>query len=734
MAFSSHAAASSLSDRYRTHVSMHFQTCKLVSEDAAARFAPRSARPASPRAGRTHSPFRADIDYLRAVAIVSVIGFHYDIPGFQGGFVGVDVFFVISGHLITRLLWADMQDNTFSFLDFYERRARRLLPALYVMILFTGIAAWFVSPPEDYTMFFGSALSTLLFSSNIFFWLQTGYFDLPSIGKVLIHTWSLSVEEQFYFIFPLATWLWSKCFRDPTTGPSIALLVAGTVALCIVDELLLKGSATAAFYLSPLRAWEFLLGGISIFLYRWSPTDFRWRCGYALVGAILLLLPVMLFTAATRFPGFHALIPCLGATLFIIGFNREGRRPPLPAEGIGLFLGKISYSLYLWHWPVFVVGTAALPLAWAGLPLTTASLLLCSLALACASYQLVETPARRRVEWRSVRVSGIIAAAAAVLLAVGAFSFEANGYPGRFAQSQQRMLRYNSHTVEPFYRTHTCFLQPTDPIALYKPADCMAFASDRTNILLFGDSTAAHYAWALRQSLDPARYNLLQLASGACAPLVAVQQKTSANCDAVNHMFRGLLEDHRIAAVIISGNWRVYVDGNQTPLPSGSSRRGEALTGLFDAGLDATLSAAEDANMPTLLLGPSLEFPAPLAPTLVRYEQTHMPTGAALRPLPASFSADSHVRRLSHLYRNVQFVSVLDAICHNQDCPLKIDADTPIVWDTLHLSPEGSTYVVQKLKPELDGFLDRLAHRRNLAQQAPSAGVGLSITADGGIN
>jgi peptidoglycan/LPS O-acetylase OafA/YrhL len=682
-------------------------------------------------------PFRADIDYLRAIAVLSVIGFHYDIAGFSGGFVGVDIFFVISGHLITRLLWTDIQAQRFSFWDFYERRARRLLPALYVMILFTGIAAWFLAPPDDYTTFFGSAVSTLLFSSNIFFWLQTGYFDLPSVGKVLIHTWSLSVEEQFYFMFPLLTWLWSKCFRDPTARPSMALLVAGTVALCVADELLLKGSASAAFYLAPLRAWEFLLGGLSLFLLRWSPTDFSVRCGFALAGAALMVGPVILFTAQTRFPGFQALIPCLGATLFIIAFNRDGRKPPLPAEGTGLFLGKISYSLYLWHWPVFVLGTAAMPLAWAGAPPVTASLLLCSLGLAYASYLLVEAPPRGRLQWRGVRVSGLIAGTAAILLAVCAFGVAENGYPNRFAKSEQRMLLYNIQAVESVYRLHTCFLQPSEPISLYKSAECLAFASDKLNILLVGDSTAAHYVSALRQSLNPERYNLLQLNAANCAPFIGFHQPRSENCDQVNAMFRDLLKERRISAVILSGNWRVYADLYRTPLPSIAAGRAEALTSEFDANLGATLSATEDADMPTLLLGPSLEFPLPLAQTLARHERNHLPTGSALKPVPAAFSTDEHVRRLSQLYRNVRFVSVLDAICSHQDCPLKLDADTPIVWDTLHLTPEGAVYVVKRLWPALDMFLGQLSKRQDLVvRQPPFHGASLppSTTADGGAH
>jgi peptidoglycan/LPS O-acetylase OafA/YrhL len=415
--------------------------------------------------------FRADVDYLRAIAVVSVVGFHYAIPGFNGGFVGVDIFFVISGYLISRLIWAGIEANTFSFLAFYERRARRLLPALYAVLPVTGVAAWFLAPPDDYRMFFGSAVSTLLFSSNIYFWLQTGYFDAPTIGKVLIHTWSLSVEEQFYFMFPLATWLWSRWFPNPASRLSLTLIIAGTAGLCVLNELLIKSHASAAFYLSPLRSWEFLIGSIAFFVHHWSPVAFISRCSLALIGAALMLIPVLLFQAGTRFPGFNALIPCVGAALFIVAFNQPGNRPRLPLENVGLFLGRISYSLYLWHWPVFVLGRAALPLETAGSPMSTAALLLCSLLLAHVSYLLFETPPRGRVEWRGIRVSGLIAGTSVILLAVGSFGIAANGYPGRFDQSQQRMLRYDLQTMDAIYHQRGGFLEPNEPFSKFKATE-----------------------------------------------------------------------------------------------------------------------------------------------------------------------------------------------------------------------------------------------------------------------
>jgi peptidoglycan/LPS O-acetylase OafA/YrhL len=638
--------------------------------------------------------FRPDADYLRAVAVISVIGFHYGIPGFGGGFVGVDVFFVISGFLISRLLWVGIQEGSFSFLGFYERRARRLLPALYAMVLVTGVAAWFLAPPDDYRMFFGSAVSTVLFSSNIYFWLHTGYFDVPAIGKVLIHTWSLSVEEQFYFMFPLATWLWSRLFPDPTSRLSLLLIIAGTAGLCVLNELLINGHASAAFYLSLLRSWEFLVGSIAFFVQRWSPVAYIARCGFALIGAALMLMPVLLFQAGTRFPGFNALIPCAGAALFIVAFNQPGDRPRLPLESAGLFLGRISYSLYLWHWPVFVLGRAALPLEAAASPMSTAGLLLCSLLLAYVSYLLVETPPRARVEWQGIRVSGLIAGIAVILLAVGSFGIAANGYPGRFDESQQRMLRYDSQTMDAIFHQRGCFLEPNEPFSNFKTAECVKFASDKQNILLLGDSTAAHYDSALRDYLNPRQYNLLQLTSAACAPFIGERQDHSQNCNQVNALLGDLLDDRRLSGVILSGHWSYY-----------------AQSSLFDAHLGATLLAAEKAGTPVLLFGPSLEFPVPLAATLVKHERDHLPVGNLLRPTTASLAADDHLRGLARSYENVKFVSVLQTVCHNEDCPLKVDPETSVTWDTLHLTPEGARYVIEQIKPALDSFLGQLNHQ-----------------------
>ncbi|MGJ4963604.1 acyltransferase family protein [Bradyrhizobium sp. HKCCYLRH3061] len=566
---------------------------------------------------------------------------------------------------------------------------------------------------RDFGHWISLRVATVLFSSNVFFWSQTGYFDLPTIGKILIHTWSLSVEEQFYFLFPVVTWLWSRLFPDPTSKPSLGLVILGTVALCVLDELWIKQSPSTAFYLAPLRAWEFLIGSIAFFLHRWSPVRGETRLAFAALGLVSMLLAVVTFRAETRFPGLHALIPCVGAAVYIVAFNQEEGRPRLPFSEIGAFLGRLSYSLYLWHWPVFVLGRAALPLDVATSAAATAGLLLCSLLLAYFSYVIVERPARARTVWVGVRGSPVIAGVAAVLVAVGIHGVAHDGYADRFPQSQARMLRYDSRTMEPFYRAHSCFLQPDEPASAYDFEACLKPAANKRNILLAGDSLAAHYAWALRSYLSSDAYHLLQLTSGGCPPFVELKLRSSRNCNDVNQLLRDQIRAHRFDAIILSGNWRAYLETYGQP----PARR-------VDGYLNALLAVAQETGVPVLLLGPSIEFPAPLASTLFNHEQTHIPIGNALMPKDASFEADDRLREIARAYPLVQYVSILGTICSKRRCPLTIDAETPIVWDTIHFTPEGSRFVVSQLAPQLDAFLQRL-------EQPSGAGTNEILAGDG---
>ncbi|MDU3133588.1 MAG: acyltransferase family protein, partial [Bradyrhizobium sp.] len=478
---------------------------------------------------------------------------------------------------------------------------------------------------------------------------------------------------------------------------SLGLVVAGTVALCVLNELWIKQSASAAFYVAPLRAWEFLVGSIVFLGHRWSPVRRPTRLLLASLGFAFMLLPVVAFRPETRFPGFSALIPCLGAALYIIAFNQEQGRPSLPFGTFGASLGRLSYSLYLWHWPVFVLGRAALSLETAGLASTTAALLLLTMLLASLSHVLIERPARDRIEWRGVPGARLIACAAVLLIAIGAHGYSNGGYAQRFPQSQARMLRYNGQTVEPFYRAHSCFLQPDEPLSAFDMKDCLRPVANKRNVLLAGDSAAAHYDWGLRSYFPSESVHLLQLTVAACAPFVELKQETAKSCNQANRLLRAQIKARRFSGIILSGNWRFYSEFYDRP---GAPR--------FHDYLRSLLAAAEEVGIPVLLLGPSVEFPAPLATTLFNYEQSHLPVGKSFMPIEGAFKADDRMREIARSYPSVQYVSILQAICRGRQCPLMADPETPITWDIVHLTPEGSRFVVAQLKPQLEAFLGRL--------------------------
>lgn len=297
--------------------------------------------------------YRPEIDGLRAVAVLAVLFYHAGAPGFTGGFVGVDIFFVISGYLITGILAEDLNAGRFSLKRFYERRVRRILPPLFLMIALVAPAAWVALLPADFHNFGRSAAAASSFWSNIFFWLGSGYFEAESFTKPLLHCWSLAVEEQFYLVLPLLLWLLFSRLRRGLR-PVLAGLAAVSLAAAVFE---VGNNQATAFYFLHTRAWELLAGSLVALtpLRRIAP-GLAGPLAYLALG--LMLMPVFRYSSETLFPGLAALPPVLGAALFIF-VHREGFHLTLPGRVLaGLPLrgiGRISYSLYLWHWPLLAL-------------------------------------------------------------------------------------------------------------------------------------------------------------------------------------------------------------------------------------------------------------------------------------------------------------------------------------------------------------------------------------------
>ena len=454
--------------------------------------------------------YREDIDWLRAIAVLAVVAFHFEAPVF-GGFVGVDIFFVISGYLITGIIQSEVKSGSFSFAHFYERRVRRLLPALYAMVALTAIPSFHYLLASERLEFFRSVAAVVSFTSNFFFWFQTGYFDHAAVEKPLLHTWSLAVEEQFYLALPLLIWAVLRFSRGGRIALPVVLTALALASFLLSIWLMGTDRSANAFFMSPPRAWEFLIGGLPVLRNALAQQIAR--------GLALILIAIAIFglRQGPGFPGFNALTPCIGAAMFIwsgIGVSTQMRGRYSPLNTVKFF-GQISYSLYLWHWPLFTFArfsknTLVLD------PLDKAALFAFTVAISYLSWRFVEQPFRRGVlaptRRAAFRIAGL---ATAVLLAgSGAGTILGNSTSDSDPEAS-RLDAYNRYDVRPIYRTGSCFRYDGGSI---DEASCLATLNGEQNVLLWGDSYAAQYHYDLSHVIDPQRVNLMQAAQAACMP------------------------------------------------------------------------------------------------------------------------------------------------------------------------------------------------------------------------
>ena len=622
--------------------------------------------------------YRPDIDGLRAVAVLSVVAFHISSRLMPGGFVGVDVFFVISGYLISNLLIGEMRGGSFSLSGFYERRIRRIFPALVFMAAATSLAAWFLIYPAPFKAYAASVVAAIFSYSNIYFWTTSSYFFGLSEHNPLLHTWSLGVEEQFYFAFPLLLFALHKWLPR-----HVVLVIAGLAAGSLVwASIGAFRSPAPTFYMPHTRAWE-LLAGALVALGAYPNLSTRWiRETTAAAGAVLVAGSVLLISNRIPFPGLATIPPCLGAAL-IIAAGRSGETMVGRALAVKpmVFVGLISYSLYLWHWP-----TIALQQSFFSTPehnlLGKLVAVGPAFAMAIISWWFVERPFRRRGGrrvWVFAAAGLTLAATAAAAVAV----VRLDGVPQRFPPEVVKITAFLDYPHEAQFRQGVCFLSNKQEFEQYQADFCLKRAPGKKTALLIGDSYAAYLYSGLAEELGG--INLLQAGAIGCKPLLRpIPGQDLPSCLRMQtFIFQDYLLKHPVDLLIISANWR----------PGGMPLLGE------------TLDWAKAHNVPVTLTGPVPEYDGPLPRLLALGLQRGDPAYATRNLVERGAKNDQVVADFA-ARKGVTYGSAYRAMCNAGQCLQVGPAGPPLQFDHAHATREGSRVIARGLRAQ--HVLDRV--------------------------
>lgn len=647
-----------------------------------------------------HTPsYRPDIDGLRAIAIIPVILFHARVPGFGGGFLGVDVFFVISGYLITSLIGREIFDRSFTYLSFWERRARRLLPPMFLVVAVSSAVAYLILLPEELKAFGQSVVSISLFSSNVYFWLKAGYFDAPAQTVPLLHTWSLAVEEQFYLLFPavligIAAW-----------KPRSRVFVVTGIGLAsfAISVWWIHSSPSAAYYLLPSRAWELMLGA-TLALMRESRANLlppRAIDALLVVGMTLVVIPVFLYTEATPFPGFAALVPCLGTALIIWvgdGKNHVGR---LLDNRAMVFVGQLSYSLYLWHWPilVFFAMVSEQPLQSLS-TIQVSAALAATMALSWMSFALVENPIRRRKVLKSRRtLFAAMGTSAGLLAAYGLAAHVGHGFEYRIPDAA---LRIADGARDRAREWHACNDMPLEKVNA-KTLCRLGVADAPVKFVLWGDSHAHVLFPAVDRAAKETGVAGLHASLHSCPPVPGIQvaSEWGVDCYDFNERIERLIEDGNFDAVVLAAHWVSYEHPGSVWLANEPSDR--ALKDILESRLLALIERFTAKGMAVFVFD-EVPYPEHFHPA-----QFARAVWWGADPNSAGISVDEYAARIgpfaNQLPDRTRFarISPLSGLCPNGSfCPAIMDGRSNY-FDDMHLSTRGAERLTPAFRAAFQG-------------------------------
>jgi peptidoglycan/LPS O-acetylase OafA/YrhL len=652
--------------------------------------------------------YRPDIDGLRAIAVLAVLVYHAFPQVLPGGFVGVDIFFVISGYLITGILLASLANDRFSIADFYVRRIRRIFPALVVVLAAAMAAGWFLLVPDDYRLLGKHVLGGAGFVSNLVLWSESGYFDEAAEAKPLLHLWSLGIEEQFYLAWPLLLWVaWRARGR-------VALLVGGVLVASLAANLwLTPRDPVAAFYFPLTRFWELAIGGL---LAAWRPgaTAFglprraAWIADPRLLswsGAALIACSVAWLDPSMPFPGWRAIPPVLGAALLIAaGAGGPVNRHLLSLRAM-VWIGLVSYPLYLWHWPILsfqnIVSIEAPPAWWRWAALGA------SVVLAAATYYLVERPVRfgGRPAWRAAGLGAAMAGTAAVGLVLHQLDGVADRFPGAVARYANYEYEYRTDA-----RAGTCWINRKAAAEGFDSSCVDPAAGGRPLMVVWGDSHAARLFPGIREVAGD-RFRLAQFTRDSCPPILSAKWPRTEkypSCwkgnDVVLDRIRALEPEVVVLFAYWHAGWkRAWFKGRLVP----------TIEALRRSGVDRII-----------VVGPSPRWRKALPKLLVERGRRHPgppPRYMGADLLPQTARVDAEGREVVESTGATWF-SPRSVLCTDEGCLTYLgnDPDVLTTWDYGHLTTPAARLVAQALAKDTDGFLP--------ADAGKSAATGASAT------
>jgi peptidoglycan/LPS O-acetylase OafA/YrhL len=636
-----------------------------------------------------HPKYRADIDGLRAVAVLSVVVFHL-FPGWsRGGFVGVDIFFIISGFLISSIIYAGLKKDSFSFTTFYIRRIKRIFPALIVVLVTCFVIGWFVLLPSEYKQLGKHTAGGAGFISNIFFWQESGYFDVAAHAKPLLHLWSLGIEEQFYIMWPFLLYFgWKRKFN--------LLMITGCISAISfsMNVAMVHNYAVATFYLPVTRLWELLLGSALsyIALHKISFIECQTQRIDSVIGSFvnfrdiqsalglgLIFYAIFVFNKDISFPGWWALIPTLGAALVISAGPVAWINRVVLSNRVMVWFGIISYPLYLWHWPLFsfatILGNGELTRG------MRVAVVISAIILSWLTYKIIEKPIRFG-EHNQIK----FIAPSILMLVIGLSGihiYYSDGAAYRFPKTLNDFLNQKV-SIDEFWRHHSCFLAGDEDNNKF---GLCADVDRHPLIFLWGDSHAAALYPGLRQLQAEGNFGIAQYTASACPPLI-MQSKFRSNlyCKSINMGNLERIKRLKPDVVLLHADWNGV--------------------GYDLSGLPETVQEIRKRGVLNIvLLGPVPQWKDTIQRSIYEYYRAfgHMP------PKRMNFHLDESIPKLDKqmydLAQNagIRYVSALDVLCNQDGCLTRLQEDGTelMAIDHGHLSSSGAYFLVSSIAKDL---------------------------------